>query len=384
MKKHVFCLFALVVLSCQPTREDTSRPAGMDRAKPVLHISSKVLKLPTDSVTSVHSNCLFAYNFDNKEYLAILNRPGNQIIIYTLDDQKHYLTITPAKEGPQGVGTINGFYMTSLDSVYITPRGKRSIFLINRKADMLKAYHYGTSGELPSPNPMSLTTIPLVVEKDFIYLPALPFGNWNAYKTFDEVYVCCMVNTARNFDYKYLPMTYPSNYLAKGPVEPTYSRIKVSNRFIYSFFGDHHLYITQDHKDVKKIWAGSRYFDEFEYKPRSLDMQSYLKYMCETPYYIGIIYDPYRQVYYRITSLGNEVETDDNLALISRFVPNASVIVLDSGLQKIGEPRLPYGQFNPNSYFVAKDGLYLNENSPLNKNYNEDYIVFRLLQWQGQ
>ncbi len=381
MKKTILFIAGiwLAVSGCQPEQKKQPKVEKTDEAAThTLRISGKALKFEPDTVTSATTNCLFYYQIDSLEVLAYLNRPGNEIIIYDINTQKQLFKITPEKKGPNGVGIINGFHIVNFDSIYIGPTNNWKVFVIDRAARVIQTIRYGLTDSLPSPTPHILPQHPLVMDKGKIYLPSLPFGNWNGYKSYGDVPVCCVVDTATG-GYTFLPMTYPEDYLDNGKKEPVYSRIKAGDNFVYSFFGDHHLYVTRDHVKVKKIWAGSAYFEEFKFIKNNPDMQAYLKYLAETPYYRAIVYDPFRKVYYRLVSLGSEVDNSDNLALLSRYPPNASIIILDSAFNKVGETRLPYGQFDLRAYFVAPEGLYVSENSPLNQTYTDESIRFRLL-----
>jgi len=380
MKKIFISGLCLVViipfLSCENSSKQEISESRNYTAN--LFVTDNKLIFKTDSVTPASSDCLFAHDIGGKRYLSYLNKSNNEIVIFDIDSQQQLYKIKPEKEGAQGVGTINGFYFSSFDSIYICPKSKKSIFIIDKESKLLKTINYGKNGDQPIPSPKSFTNLPLLIENNKVFLPSFPFGNWSNYNSLSEVPLCYMVNISNN-DSRYLNMTYPEGYLNKGNTEPTYGRIKVGSKFIYSFFADHYIYITKDHREVKKLMASSEFFEEFKYLKKNPDMQEYSKFRCETPYYSSIIYDKNRKVYYRFTSLGVEIETNDNLALISRFSPNASIIILDSLLNKIGETKLPFGRFNISNYFVTNEGLYVSENNPMNENYLDENLNFTLL-----
>lgn len=64
---------------------------------------------------------------------------------------------------------------------------------------------------------------------------------------------------------------------------------------------------------------------------------------------------------------------------LASFKPSYSILILDKHLEVIGETLLPENQFYPEEYFVAKEGLYISENSVFNENYDENYLAYRLL-----
>lgn len=55
-----------------------------------------------------------------------------------------------------------------------------------------------------------------------------------------------------------------------------------------------------------------------------------------------------------------------------------AIIILDENFNKIGEEYFSNHDFKMD-YFVAPDGLYLNTNNELNKNYQEDRLKYTKL-----
>ena len=76
--------------------------------------------------------------------------------------------------------------------------------------------------------------------------------------------------------------------------------------------------------------------------------------------YGDLIYDRYRNVYYRFAYL--ETELDNNISWRGKAVygrAKSSVIILDAQFNIIGETLLAENLYNTFAYFISKEGLYI-------------------------
>jgi hypothetical protein len=180
---------------------------------------------------------------------------------------------------------------------------------------------------------------------------------------------------------RYLPFTLPNDYWHEGKKDPVFSRVKAKNKFIYSFLGDNHLYITQDHSKFDKYFAGSQFFEKTNPYPKNKSsVIDYMKYMCENSYYNYLIYDEYREVFYRFVNLAMEVTPKDDLEKLISYPPLASIIIIDKNFRKIGELKLPQNKFLVSNAFVAKEGLYISNNHPENPQMQDNKLSFTLFE----
>jgi hypothetical protein len=92
-----------------------------------------------------------------------------------------------------------------------------------------------------------------------------------------------------------------------------------------------------------------------------------------SPFYRGILYDKYRDVYYRFAvSKGNEKAPLHQ----TRYHADISVIILDSDFKWIGETILPKNVYSYKFWFVGQDGLYISKSHPFNENISENTMSF--------
>ena len=142
---------------------------------------------------------------------------------------------------------------------------------------------------------------------------------------------------------------------AYGHMSYTYNPIK--EHFVVSMPADHQLQTVglDGSKETVELKPKTVYeIDPF--RPKVLDNESNNLHMWTNPRYENILYDKYRDVYYRIVSMPNERgrQTKDE-----RYYPRKEtiVIVLNSDLEIIGEQNLGT-YYIRNQCFVGKNGLY--------------------------
>ncbi|GHT70444.1 hypothetical protein AGMMS50239_38830 [Bacteroidia bacterium] len=97
-----------------------------------------------------------------------------------------------------------------------------------------------------------------------------------------------------------------------------------------------------------------------------------------TPCYGNMIYDKYRNIYYRLAYPKVELEDGvDYISLTSQGRKKFSIIILDEKFNIIGETLFPEYTYNSTVLFVHQDGLYICNNHPKNPEFNEDILSFQ-------
>lgn len=95
--------------------------------------------------------------------------------------------------------------------------------------------------------------------------------------------------------------------------------------------------------------------------PRTLGSKEDLEMYLDKPHYGEIIFDKYRQVFYRFITTGGKKQTTD-------------VIIADVRGNKMGEVQLPADYMSGAGFFITKQGLYLRKSNT----HDENKIVFTL------
>jgi hypothetical protein len=99
---------------------------------------------------------------------------------------------------------------------------------------------------------------------------------------------------------------------------------------------------------------------------------------CENPNYGNLLFDKYRNVYYRIAYPETKIEKGVNgLELLQYGRKRFSIIILDKDFNIIGETLFPDYTYNSTVMFIREDGLYISDSHYLNPDYNDDVLSFR-------
>lgn len=106
------------------------------------------------------------------------------------------------------------------------------------------------------------------------------------------------------------------------------------------------------------------------------DVYDLIRYEEKAKYW-HLMYDKYRDVYYRFAEMPCELA--DNEDPYDNFAPRArefSVIVLNKDFRIIGETKFPGNKYFYKMSFVGRDSLYISENNLANPEFDEDKLVF--------
>lgn len=130
---------------------------------------------------------------------------------------------------------------------------------------------------------------------------------------------------------------------------------------------------------MTRVPAKSRYIDKVKMLDDfgNLTMQD----CVENPNYGTIVYDLYREVYYRIaypaTEIGRKLKDREALELLQFGRKNFAIMIFNKDMKLIGETMMPDYTYNSYLLFVRKDGLYISRSHPSNENYTDDEICFQ-------
>ena len=364
MKKHHLLLFFLFLfISCS-----THKKYGACELKE----TDETLSFPIDSNTKNNFNIYSVYkDKDGKEYFTFQNIENNTIHFYDLKQQKPAFRITPSQEGSNGVGRIFGYYIQNLDSIYVFNFYESGLYLINKNCDLLDKQPF--PGLKPSCFMATASQLPVRIEHT-LYTCIEP----NRLIEHDPVSVAINMNTKEE---KKLPFDYPDYpgsevKLKRYGMEASYSRCYDGQRFIYSFHYDENIYVaTPVHDSIRKVSVKSKYFDKVQLPD---ELTANPEDFCVNAWYNNLLYDPYREVYYRIAYPPSTLDKGVRpMELVQFGRKNFSIIILDKDFRILGETLFPDNTYNPTIMLVRPEGLYISDSHYLNPQFNDDILSFR-------
>ncbi|MDR2811228.1 MAG: DUF4221 domain-containing protein [Tannerellaceae bacterium] len=339
--------------------------------------SDKTLSFPLDDRMK---SSLFSYSLytdkEGKEYFTVKNPDTNDILFYNMATSKPEFKRSFAREGNHGVGRMDGYHIHTFDSIFLISN-VQMIVLADTSTVVKDRFHYETTSQgipllrFPGLNSMSQ---PLVILDNKLHI--LPIPNRR-----QEINPLCVLIDLADKSVLGLKVQYPE---FPGMDDGTYktfgSEIEVSRcydgrQFVYSFYYDEDIYIVDiGHTSLRKVKAVSRYIDRVEYPD---DFVATPEEICTNPKYGSLLYDKYRDVYYRIAYPKSELEKGVNaLELIQFGCKLFSIMILDREWNVVGETKLPEYTYNSRVWFVREDGLYLSASHFMNPEYSDDWLVF--------
>ena len=177
--------------------------------------------------------------------------------------------------------------------------------------------------------------------------------------------------------------TFPDDYWADGKTSYEFSTATNDGQFAFSFYGDHNIYVASSFdEELRPIMAKSNYLPvDFERLPEAGSREDRLRYFATTQHYGSLIYDGYRNVYYRFCYPKVDLNGSEDVRSLVQFPPAFSIMILDREFKVLGEKLIEKeSQLASGNVFVGPKGLYISINHPDNPDNLEDYFSFMLFE----
>ena len=377
----IFILLVGGFISCQES------PKGSTATYDVGLVESKKIVLPVDENTYYISKSMFRFEENDKEYLFFGNfeKHQHEILIYDIDGQNLHKRIPLAKEGPNGVPAIYGCIpFHDSQSFLVSQHNIGRTTLIDENGNVKRRYNMrhniknGIWGDYRYG--LSYFYNPTFIKDSIVY-----FSNRSVtYNMKQEDWkVMPMFNTLnlKNGQIHSLPIKYPDIFEdnvkvpAGGGYEFTYDYNYRLGRLVCSLTGYDSIMVTDDLKQVRWHNGKSLYLKSMRPKVYEADGLDCIKAMKESPAYHNIMYDKYRDIYYRIVEFPYEFKQGES-PLDTPTGREFSIIIFDKDLNIIGETKFPGNKYLYKMSFVGRDGLYISENNLANPEFDEDKLVF--------
>lgn len=344
-----------------------------------LQATGEVKSFELDS--DVRYNAFYLYTFADKEgkqYLSFLNYRTNQLLFYDWESGKFLFKVKLDAEGPDGVTQVSGYSIRDFQHMYVSTYAYNGLIQVDTTGHIVRKIPYGTTAQgykvLPSYTPSSHPYTAPVLLDDGIYITQPANQRFNA---LDKTPLTVRIDTARHLC-EGMPATYALLTDEEKEADNTqFSRQFDGRNFIYSFYVSEDILVASpDHSEVKRIKAKSRYIGSSTEKQADTDQGPRL--YLELARYGDLVYDPYREVYYRFAYPKVSLDPDVNWwgkAVYGR--KKFSVMVLDKDFRLLGETLFPEGIYNSFVFLVHEDGLYISRDYRIGTaEQSEDYLTF--------
>ena len=377
MKKIILLLVLAHLYACSSPKngEDATYSKELKETKKVT--------LPCDENTYFLSKSIFQFEEDGKEYLHFENsRKGQyEIITFDLEKQDVHKRLPIASEGPNGIPAMYGSKPFPDSKNYLISQTLAfRVTQMDGDGNVLRNYQLKSPGRFVRITLGSFCYYPSFVRDSILYfnqpVASRKKRNLDRYPIFATL-------DLRTGELGFAPLDFPKTF--KGDYSHirsgdsfTYDYNYKENRLVCSFLESDSIMVTDDLTHTKWYNAKSQFLDSmipYLNAPEE-DVQDLIRWEGKAKYW-HIMYDKYRDVYYRFAEMPCELAKDENpYDEFSHKSREFSVIILDKDFRIIGETKFPGNKYFIRMSFVGRDGLYISENNLGNPDFDEDKLVF--------
>ncbi len=368
--KFYFLVVATILIGCNQSQTKPSH----------LLPSGKILSFELDDQTPNVSPGFAVFG----DLLFNILWEQNQLQIYDITHSRLLKSLDFEVEGDQGVGALFGFHVHNLDSIFLFGQASPVIHLTDTTGRIKNSIRYGIPDGYSAAfvHPQYYVSPPQVDNGELMVKTHVT-GNYREMSNDNlkdkRLGYSIDLNTGQT---SFIAHTYPDDYLERGLKQFEASMAVGKDKIVYSFFGDHRLfYASSFAEELQSRDAASQYLDAtlklFPVNGERIETQQY---MFTSSRYDNLVYDPYRDVYYRFAYPTLDI-SDSNEIMKLRNAPGPFLImILDSDLQVQGETFFEKGKYMPLNFFIHEEGLYLSVNHPDNPENDEDQFKFELIE----
>ncbi len=385
MRLLLYCLITLLLSNCNRNvvLENSEFP-NLSTKQVVLSIDSFGIPNSVYKYDSVGFSYLQGKEVGDSLYLFMMNIRSKKLEVYNLDNltktwELSYINLLDSFHSSQKLWSV---HFHNLDT--IVWHTEYSLNLINREKVIYQQII--NNPEATENPPYSLISQRMVTEWDnkkmgfwvqgYCSLCSQKAGDL-FFKTPIEVFV--PAGSSQNYDT--LPITYPERYYKIEQGFNTYiNRERVGNKHIYSFAAEPNIFSLDIVSGKIDVFAGRSQSDtsenKFISKKTALDADIKLQILATTSQYERILFDKYRNLYYRF--FVPQLPEKDANGLYNSFGDKRRVLmVFDQDFNIIGEYLLPPKKFGDYGAFVGKKGLYLPHLAiPNTVNYEQKFSIY--------
>ncbi|MEM9299444.1 MAG: DUF4221 family protein [Bacteroidota bacterium] len=378
-----FAFFTILICCRTESNETKSISKDIFTLNPIKEINFRI-----DSITPLNSISMWYFEGKNNEPYFSYAVNKFKYKIFSLTEQNEVFGVNIKKEGPDGISSVRGgLFPLNENEFLIGEMSTPHIYRIDREGNILGKYNYAIDSKYGRNTDAGTTRFgnkPFVVENGKIYGGDFffgPWGNWEESYVFSKPLIL-EIDTTNGGTGSTLPITLPKNLWDNGARLPLPLYDFAQGHFVLSITGDHNVYKVGFDGTISSYRAKSRYINEFEDYPLKATPPEYFKYYVLNGAYNSIIYDKYRDIYYRFVILPDNPNEEIDWLRAKKHPKRSSIIILDNEFRVLGETLLPKDKHYIYNSFVSRDGLYISNSHLDNPEIKEDILTFTLFKYE--
>jgi Domain of unknown function (DUF4221) len=303
---------------------------------------------------SEHTYCIYYTNVANQFIGFDLNKKSLEI--------KFKLPETLAQS--ENIGSFRGFYIHNFDSIFLLHDYRISIIDTSENIKYTKIINSPESEELPDTIYGNFGgNFPLSYSAKTRTLFCMQYSGRSSVRElkFYQLPIEASLSLSDSV-FKSIPVNYPKIYTTGFYGEATDAfRLVNGNLHIYSFNADPNVYTYDIVSEKKMVYECKSAFDKNSIKQIGEDvkedMNKKMDHLINSPLYLNMLYDKYRNCYYRFFYKPLPVKNEDG-SYNSFESKELSCVVLDKDFNKIKEYDIG-GKYLWYYSIVSNKGLYL-------------------------
>lgn len=388
-KPGFFAIFLLLILlSCKNNNIHIENGKYGKLIKTVKLNEVGVKHFPLDSLSAPRTNYtqIFVDKTGRKNF-TFFNPYNNVIYFYDYLSQKLLKKIEFDKNGTNAVKSVTGFYIESLDSIYVFEKSKMDLLLANDSSKIWgKISLIGTQKLRNTVWTLKYPQYDPQAAKPFIKTPhgllfTGQFMQSLADSNLGEFHLVSHIDLKTNkvtMSHIYPRHLYGSNYNWDGRLYyEVYPEILPDQKhLVFSFPISHDLYISDlNFTGYRTVFGGSnqaKTISSINDNQNASSFQTILASFNRNDEYAAIKYDPYRKVYYRFLRTGMPNSTESTPSEEKPIV----VVIMDSNFKYLGESTIGlWKNWNIANTFVTEDGLNIEY---IGGNLDESFLTLKI------
>jgi hypothetical protein len=311
-----------------------------------LSFSHQVNIIIQDSI--VNTSFPLLSTIDNYDFISYINYSNHSIEFVEIPSlKKTNIYFSSKRNVPQSHIPINKD--TVLLFYVIEGEFARFPMLIDKRGNSIEEYNFAKTFEkdrkilmYPSLSPIHLEGIKL-----YVTFNDYPFPMDSTF--FSHTYTHIAEIDLNNKSFNEVDINYPKNYKDKlWRTNLDWCRGK-NKEMVYSFSSSSFIVVEDSLKNKIFYNANTKHIDTIPPMASWENVEIKISYMRTTPFYKEILYDKYRNLYYRIAK-----------SYKKKNLPRYTLIILNEHFTKLGEADFPFYTTNDNRSIplIGKDGIY--------------------------
>lgn len=376
MNKNYFHIIVLIFLfSCKEQSDEVERVTLSEADRLVLPINNRI--------KNFHQQ-LNTYFLHGKECVYFVE--NDRIIFIDIESKKIAKEIFFEKEGPNGIHELQSAYIHQLDSIIIKGFNPYLIYVADSTGKITKKIPFPENTEISIRGSYFVGNNKPTFVKDRIIgflhptlrssARMMEFNTSPFFEILKKEAKVNLVNTKFPDFFWKDRQRWQFHHFIPG--------ITFNNdKMVVSYPACDSIFTMTFGKEVivNKYYAKSKFKKKESYPipPNATDIKEVYQSESDNFEYRYIVYDGYRNVYYRFLLHPVEYDVNRYNAQKTLLSKSFSIQVLDENFKTIGYQEFQSNKFCVMDYFVGKDGLYLSTNNPENPETDENFLKYSLL-----